>query len=221
MYGRHKVFNVFAQGVKNLRIAYPEVEINVLVVGSGDRKAVEKHGFEYHDFPNFPLTKKAQHRLTLSKNKADYYLFLGSDDLIDERMFGYYLKQIKNGYDLIAPYDIHLYNKGRMYYSEGYSRRNPRHGEALAVGRCLSNRLLESFKWVLWEGERNKGLDGAVWKKLKKTVRKRLFYSKNLGIIMDIKTHENISKFKPKNYKNRGLVNRYLNKNLIRLLNDI
>jgi hypothetical protein len=221
MYGRHRTFNVFAQGIKNLQIAYPEVEINCLAVGTGDRKIVEKHGFEYHEFPNQPLSEKAQHRLELSKNKADYYLFLGSDDVMDEKLFGYYLERIKQGYDFIAPYDIHYWNRGVLYYSSGYKRGDARFKEPLAVGRCLSNKLLNDFNWELWTEERKIGLDAGVWKKLKEVKNSHFFKSKNIGILLDVKTVENLSRFDRRKHTRIGFPQDYLNPNLIPLLNGL
>lgn len=221
MYGRHRTFNVFAQGVKNLQEAYPEVEINVLVVGTGDKKIADKHGFEYHDYPNQPLSEKAQHRLELSKNKAHYYLFLGSDDVMDVKLFGYYLERIKQAYDFIAPYDIHYWSRGILYYSSGYKRDNPRFKEPLAVGRCLSNKLLNDFNWELWTTERRIGLDAGVWKKLKKVKNSHFFKSKTIGILLDVKTKDNLSKFDRKLHTRIGFPKDYLNENITLLLNEL
>ena len=220
IYGRHDSFEVFAQGVKNLREAF-DVKINVLAVGTGDKEVVEKHGFEYHEFPNSPLSLKAQRRLTLSRNRADYYMFLGSDDMVDEKLFAYYLKKMRQGFDLIASYDIHYYHKGEMYYSKGYPRGNRRHGEPLAVGRCVSNRLLGKFKWTLWDEKRDRCLDGLAWRKLKKARRKHFFYSKGIGIVMDVKTDGNVSKFVPARHEKLGSPEGILKDNIIDKLNGI
>jgi len=221
MYGRHRTFDVFAQGIKNLRKSFPDIEIDCLVVGTGDEKIVKKHGFEYHEYPNQPLSEKAQYRLDLCKHRADYYLFLGSDDLMDEKLFSYYLDRISEGYDFIAPYDIHYWWRGMVYYSSGYKKGSHRYGEALAVGRCLSNKVLNDFRWSLWTEKRSIGLDAMVWKKLKKTKKKHFFYSKDIGILIDIKTKQNLSSFNKKGHIKEGHPKDFLNPNLIPLLNGI
>lgn len=221
VYGRHRTFKVFAQGVRNLREAYPEVDIDVLVVGTGDKKSVDIHGFEYHDFPNQPLSAKAQHRLELSKNRADYYLFLGSDDLMDVKLFGYYLEKIKEGYDFIAPYDIYYWFKNIIYYSSGYKQDSPRYKEPLAVGRCLSNKLLNEFNWQLWTEERKIGLDAGVWKKLKRVKNSHFFNCKDIGILLDVKTPQNLSRFNKRLHTRMGWPKEFLNNNLIPLLNGL
>ena len=221
MYGRHRTFDVFAQGIRNLQDAFPNIEINCLVVGSGDQKAADKHGFEYHDYPNQPLSEKAQHRLSLCKNRADYYLFLGSDDILDEKLFSYYLERIQDGYDFIAPYDIHLHWRSEVYYAQGYAKGNARHGEPLAVGRCLSNKLLNDLNWELWMQRKEIGLDGLAWNKLKRVKNKHFFYSKDIGIVMDVKTKDNLSSFNKKGHVKVGRPKGILNKNLIPLLNGL
>lgn len=221
MYGRHKTFDIFAQGVFNLRKAFPRVQIDVLVVGSGDEEAAQKHGFEYYDFPNQPLSEKAQYRLSLCKDRADYYLFMGSDDIMDAELFQHYLNKMKDGLDLIACYDIYLYSRGMMYYSKGYPSDSSRFGEALAVGRCCSNKLLGEHDWELWTEERKIGLDGKVWQKLKDTKRKHIFYSKHVGILLDVKTNENIGKINQVRHTELGHAEDWLDENIVLLLDEL
>jgi len=223
MYGRHEVFEVYAQGIKNLQVAYPDVDIQCMIVGTGDKEIAEKHGFEYHEFPNKPLGAKAQHRLELCKNRADYYLFLGSDDIMDEHLFGYYLEQIKKGIDYISCYEIYYHNKGNIYHSKGYPRSSHRHGEPIAVGRCVSNSLLARHKWNLWSAKaKDRGLDGAVYKKLRKTNSKHFFrLNQSGGVLLDIKTSNNLTKLNFNHYDNVGKDKDFLNPNLIPLLNGL
>lgn len=220
MYKRHKVFDVFAQGIINLQKAFPEHEIKCLVVGSGDKEAVDKYDFEYIDYPNEPLSAKADYRLSLCRDKADYYLFLGSDDIIDVKTFAYYLARIDEGYDWIAPYDLCLWNNGDIYYSEGYKPTNPRYMESLAVGRCCSNSLLNDCNWSLWSEIKDKNIDRQAYLKLnQKSVKEHFFRLQDTGgCIYDLKTGQNISVFTPENHILIGKDHEYMDNNLLPLL---
>lgn len=221
MYRRHKVFDVFAQGIINLQEAFPEHEISCLVVGTGDKEAVDKYGFEYVDHPNQPLSQKANYRLKLCRDKADYYLFLGSDDIIDVKTFAYYLEKIEQGHDWIAPYDLCLVNNGYVYYSQGYKPGNPRFRESLAVGRCVSNELLEKCRWNLWDEIKERNIDKQAYDKLKHRAENEHFFYMTVtgGCIYDLKTGDNISEFIPENHKLIGEDFEYMAQNLIPLMN--
>lgn len=219
MYRRHKTFNVFAQGIRNLQEAFPDVDIECIIIGTGDEKAAERHGFEYYEYKNEPLSEKAQYRLSLCKDRADYYLFMGSDDVMDVKLFAYYLDKMRKGYGLIACYDIHYYHKGIMYYSKGYRSNSIRYGEGLAVGRCVSNGVLRKHDWQLWMTKKSKGLDGLVWKKLKNTKKRHIFYSQHIGLLMDIKTNRNLSKLNENRHIKVGMPSDYVEPNIMELLN--
>ncbi len=216
MYGRHEVFEVFAEGVKQLQDSFLDIQIDCLVVGTGDREIVEKHGFEYHEFENMPLSRKAQERLRLSEGRADYYLFLGSDDFISVDTFKYCLDYMKSGHDFIAPYDILLFNKGKMYYAEGYNSYHPRNGGPLAVGRIVSNGLLNKCGWKLWSGNRAKNIDGLAYSRLSQFATNKHFYrlSDIQGVIVDVKTEDNLSEFNPERYEYLGLDVEYISKRM-------
>ena len=80
---RPEVFKIFAESIKLLK-----GDIVVCVVGSeGDksRKMVESYGFQYTEAPNKPLwVKWNQAAILASQTDADYYLLMGSDDIINQ-----------------------------------------------------------------------------------------------------------------------------------------
>jgi len=221
IYGRHKTFDVFAQGIRDLQTAYPEHEIDCLAVGTGDKEAVGKHGFKYYEYPNI-LSKKAQYRLELCENKADYYLFLGSDDIINVQTFGYYLKQIEDGAEWIAPYDIFYWINREIFYSEGYTSESTRYGESLAVGRCLSNNVLTQVNWSLWETLKERNIDRQAYERLKAlNVMSHFFCLRHIGgFICDIKTKDNLSKWNNK-WRMTGLQSQFFSKKMVKLLNKL
>lgn len=220
IYGRHKTFDVFAQGIRDLQAAYPEHKIDCIAVGTGDKEAVEKHGFEYHEYPNH-LSKKAQYRLELSENRADYYLFLGSDDIVDVKTFGYYLKQIEDGAEWIAPYDIFYWINKEIFYSSGYPQ-GDRYGESLAVGRCLSNNVLNKLDWKLWQTDKTRNIDRQAYTRLKALdIKSHFFCLRHIGgFICDIKTNDNLSKWNDR-WQMTGLQSQFFSKDMVNLLKKI
>ena len=216
-YGRKEVYKAFEQGIKELQDAYPEHEIDCLVVGSGD----EFVNFEYHDYPNDPLSNKADYRLRLCKDRADYYLFLGSDDIIRPDTLKYYLTQMEKGVDWIAPMDICHSYKGEVYYSEGYPDGHYRKGESLAVGRCLSNDILNKLDWSLWRKTKFKNIDRQAYELLDKYCdNKHFFKLEDAGLIIDIKTEDSLSKFEGYRFTKIGTNEEYLSKEVCELIED-
>lgn len=219
-YRRKTTFDVFVNGLNELAEAYPEIEFECIVVGTGDRKMVEAHGLEYHEFPNDYLSEKAQYCLEKCKGRGDYYLFLGSDDIVRPDTFRYYLDNLC---DFIAPMDMVFWYKGFLYYSPGYNQYHYRAGESLAVGRMLSNELLEKCDWVLWPIKKVKNIDHQSYQKLMEhDPQRHFFYQTQIqGMICDIKTHQNVSEFTPMRFHKVGEPEDYLSDKTVELLNLI
>ena len=221
-YGRPQVFKVFAQGIRDLQKAFPKIDIECLAVGSGDKEMVEAEGIEYFNFKNDPLADKAEYRLSICRNKADYYLFLGSDDIITVEVFQYYLDRIADGHDWIAPYDLYLYHEGCMYHSKGYEVGHMRHGESLAVGRCLSNEILNSCGWSLWRSGRTRNIDKEAYDTLRRhTQNKHFFKLKGVGVLFDIKTKDNLSNFTPSTKEFMGKAEQFLPNTILKPLRPL
>lgn len=217
MYGRWKTFKAFVQGIDNLKKAFPKIDFEVLAVGTGDEDICDYYGIEYHDYPN-NLAQKAQYRLSLCKDRADYYLFLGSDDVIDANLFSYYLDRIKEGYNWIAPLDLYVWKEGKMYYATGYPQFTVRYGEPIAVGRMLSNDVLNKCEWELWTSDREKNIDREAYARLLgATTDKHFFSIRGKGVVLDIKTKDNISQFN-RQWVEMGKPEAFLDKNICETL---
>ncbi|HDY88496.1 MAG TPA: glycosyltransferase family 2 protein [bacterium] len=217
-YGRERTFDVFAHALHELDEAYPQINFECIVVGTGDKNMVEKYGFEYHEFSNQYLSEKAQFGLDLCKDRADYYLFLGSDDIVRPDTFQYYLDNLC---DFIAPMDMVFWYEGHLYYSPGYNEYHPRAGESLGVGRMLSNDLLSKCGWELWPEQKVKNIDYQSFRKIMQHDPERhFFYQTQMeGLICDIKTSENLSEFDPIRFCKVGEPYHYLSKKTVKLLN--
>jgi len=218
MYKREKVFDIYACNVKKLISHFKDIEFNVVVVGSTPicKRAATKHGFTYYYYANLPIGAKAQYRLERAREtNADYYLFLGSDDIISIPAFAYCLKYMKQGYEHIAPYDIFYNYKQSLYYSQGYDVTHSRYLEPLAVGRILSKGLLERLNWKLWDDTIvRRGLDKPASDRIKRANPKSHYYwcmDIDGGYIIDFKTETNLSQIRPHKWQYIGATKDYYN----------
>ena len=199
---RHEVFKIWAQQVLALQNDYPLIDILALVAGSEGKRSqnlVHSYGFYYIETPNQPLGNKANLRLKACKNlQPDYVLFLGSDDIVSAKAFGYILARINEGFEQISSTDLYYYDTAskRVIYSAGYI--NHRAGEPMAVGRCVSARVLDALDWRLWKKTTRRGLDGSARDRLESIFHRRHVYRHKDagGMVLDIKNEDNITLFK-------------------------
>lgn len=227
---RPEVFECFAVGVKNLIQSFPEIEFEVVAVGSEGEHSFQlafNHGFTYHEYPNDNLGKKAQFRLDkVKETDPDYVLFLGSDDILTPSAFAYCIRHMNNRIEHIAPFDIYYLNRKRLYYSEGYRVGHHRHGEPVAPGRLLSASILNKLNWTLWDNSVvHRGLDSKAYARIKSAQNSYHYYSlKDIGaMLIDIKTSENLSTFNPKFRRNHftSNISMVLPENLVDKINHI
>jgi len=120
----------------------------------------------------------------------DGVMIVGSDDLVTPSYIDAAKYLLERGADYIFLPSLYFYNlqDGRMHYCLA---------ERLGLGRVLSRRLLDMLDWKPWPDGLNKGLDGAMWEKIKdlkevNIVKLDLQTCKKLGIAaMDIKGSDN------------------------------
>ena len=208
---RPEIFKIWSISICRLINSFPGVEFKVLVAGSEkeiSRKQVEFYGFDYVEAPNDPLGNKANLRLQACKKYgADYILFLGSDDILNNKAFAFILDKMEKGFEEIAPIDLYIYDSEsrRLIYSKGYT--NERKGERLAIGRAIKTDVLNKVSWNLWRPGINKSLDGSSRKILDKYINNPFYYylKDNDLMIIDIKSEVNLSPFKIRS--NHTLIN--------------
>jgi hypothetical protein len=195
---RPEVFRFWAACVDNLREHFPELEIIACAVGSDgeeSRELAESCGVHYREFPNQPLREKADARLRFCKTfKPDWILFLGSDDVICPDLLREYVRLMEDGADIIEVSDLYYFDTatGQTAYSSGYTHR--RHGEPLAVARCINAAVAEELDWSLWRSQGRSSLDGAIHRRLSQSdFRRDRVTVKDSYLVLDIKTEVNIS----------------------------
>lgn len=197
---RPEVFKIFAESIKLLK-----GDIVVCVVGSeGDksRKMVESYGFQYTEAPNKPLgVKWNQAAILASQTDADYYLLMGSDDIINQSFLDWYIKLAQKGYEYIYVTDGYFYDtvSAKSLYWSGYKKSVYRSElrRALGCGKMLSKRLMIKASWRPWETHVDRGLDNSFNNKM------RLSTKYSIGVrcegsdrcILDIKSSTNMTPF--------------------------
>lgn len=199
---RPDIFELWAKGIKRLQENFPEVELIASVCGSeGERSRamVESHGFDYIEHPNQPIGKKANARLRRTKEfEPDYVILVGSDDLLSNDWFAYNLERMKEGYDEIAPMDIFYFDTHTLtsHYSVGYI--NHRRGEPIAVGRCVSRKLLERVDYTLWPDGIKIGLDSRSRERINNAKESHHYYHCNEEglVVCDVKGDDSVHLFK-------------------------
>lgn len=229
MWQRPEIFRIFATQCQHLKEKYGNLEL--IVTGSESHKskalAVE-YGFHYIEQANKPLGKKQNKSVLKAKQlDVDYVICVGSDDLITDKLYEYYLERFKEGFDYIAPLDCYFidYNTNKGLYWGGY--RDSRKGVACGAGRCLSKYALNKLGWQPWYDELYSNmLDTGFDEKLKRIPHTRhMFFLKGTkNFLIDIKSDVNMTPFAKWDnslfYNSKTLLNK-LPENVKRLFKEI
>jgi hypothetical protein len=158
MFQRHDIFELYIKGVNALH--RDGVEIIPCISGSegkiSERLAKKAINSRYVEVPNMPLSEKVNVALRLGKD-CDYFLNLGSDDVIHPDAFTIYLELIEKGFDFIGVTDFYFFDTltRQALYWGGY-REDYRKGCTCGAGRVLSRKFVEDNNWHIWE-ERDSG----------------------------------------------------------------
>jgi hypothetical protein len=199
MYKRHDVFELYIKGVNELQ--RDDVEIIPCISGSEgkiSRELVSKiKNSRYVEIENQPLALKTNAALKLGHD-CDFFLNIGSDDVIHPDLLNVYIELMKQGYDFIGVTDFYFYNlptKEALYwggYIQDYSK-----GITLGAGRVLSRRFVEYYDWNIFEEKDSRHLDHSMDRKLETYPGLSCLFSvKNHRVWgMDIKSELNMTPF--------------------------
>lgn len=205
MWQRHRVFEMFAEGVKDLQKHFAEsLDIQACVSGSEgptSRDLVKSYGFHYVEAPNSPLSAKMNRPLELARKlSADYCLMLGSDDLIGVKLMSKYLEHMRNGVDFVYLTDCYFFDtvSKRGLYWGGYMKPNNK-GDAAGIGKLISKRLLDKIDWNCFPPGFDRVLDTGFDKQIKNVPHTRAGINlKQHGLFaLDIKSEVNMTHFAP------------------------
>ena len=191
---RYETLKLFNTCIERLKEDY---DIEVVAVGSepGDKQICEALNYNYVQAPNNPLGGKLNYGLKACKRlESDAVLMLGSDDILSSNVMLYYIQQLKKGFDFVGFLDCYFMNLETkdMIYWKGY--RGQRAGEPIGAWRCLSRNLLNRLNWEAWDNQHH-SVDYTMWNKLK-GVKKHVTRCKDKFLLVDLKTSENVTKFR-------------------------
>ena len=204
MWKRKEVFRIFAEGIILLQKKFPKIAIQCFIAGSEGKQSEElakSYNFNYIEYPNQPLGKKFNAATQLAMRwQPDYYMMLGSDDLISPALFQKYIEQMQKKIDYIYLIDSFFYDirSKQTAYWGGYIQ-NWNKGHAAGIGRCLSAAVIQAMDGQPWLiGKYDNLLDTSMDIQLKKI--KHSSYSISCGksncMALDIKSSVNMTPFK-------------------------
>lgn len=205
---RPEIFEVFAQGVENLKGFQKDWEVHVVVAGSEgslSEKMVRSKGFGYVEVPNSPLGRKMNAALQAARElNPTYCLLMGSDDIVSPEMLRMYLQAVgpvecpECAYDFYGVTDFYFYDliTNQAIYWGGYDQPANR-GFTCGAGRMISNRLLDIMNWQCWDNDIDRKLDTSMQKRLSHHEHtSKTFSLRNEGVMaVDIKTLVNRTPF--------------------------
>ena len=203
MWQRPEVWDMFKQGVRRLRNQYNDVDVQVCVSGSeggASQNRCKEKWIHYVEIENHPLGRKMNTALTLAKQtNADYYLLMGSDDIICNNLFDLYLDYMEQEIDYIYLMDGYFFDttsKKSLYWGGYADKLNL--GRPLGAGRMLSKRLVEKMDYKCWYDVKLSGLlDQAMDEKLEgvKYTKQEIYCRDNDCMLLDIKSSTNMTRF--------------------------
>lgn len=176
VHGRHKLLKTFL----DYSLTLPIYKI-VAVYSSPEDKAFLD---TYPDvcavyFKNTPLSKKWNHAIkTCEQYNPSAVVISGSDDLLSRNYINYCKYKITSGYDMIGTKCWTNVFIDKDYYYMCAAHYPIKNDNPLGLGRCISKKLLDKFKWNIYDFNKNKGLDGASFRLLQKYLSKKNYIEK-------------------------------------------
>lgn len=201
---RPEIFRLFADNMKRLKANFSETPVNIgfAVAGSEGYKSrymVEKVGGFYIEADNGKLTRKWNMATKCAENemRPDWFIFLGSDDLIPAKTMEFYIKKMKEGFDYINMLDTYFFDtvskKGLIWL--GYN--NTMKSMPSGVGKAVHRNVLEKAVFEPFVSGYDTVLDPAFDKKINNIVKHPFsFRLEQEGLFaLDIKSSTNMTPF--------------------------
>ena len=188
-FGRTGIFEIFASGVQRLR---QETGFDIPCVVAGDIGGADvchEYGIEHIEFPNKPLTGKFNRACQELKDRVDYVMISGTDNLLSTKTFQMIQAEAEKGIDLIGLNDVYFYGmdgiqSGKFIYF-GTTK-------VLGVGRTVSSRVLDQIDWKPWRVDRDRGIDTVMLDSVRDLVKTSVLLEG--GFVVDLKTSWNLNR---------------------------
>ena len=198
IYKRPEILRIFLEGFQRVKKTYPSL-ILVCIISPEDKfydtnlKMIMDAGGDVCEFKNKPLGEKKNAGLdfALREYDFDYFMDLGSDDLLNSKIF-----------ELYQPYmegDLTFFGLDNLYIHDWYSKRtlflkNYNGDHTFGAGRMLHRRAIDL---PLWPDDAPDGLDTKMQRGLQaKDINDYIIKTGEVPYILDIKTNTNLSHFR-------------------------
>lgn len=144
---------------------------HVICVGDeNERKTCEKAGAQYLIAPNTLGLKWNNGFEEAGRQKAEAIVFVGSSDWLSDNWLT--AAKYLDKYDMIGKLDFNMTHvcQSAILLSNwpGYPKGNPRHGEAIGIGRMIRAEMLDKFKWRPFRDDANMSMDWQMLQNVKK-----------------------------------------------------
>lgn len=106
----------------------------------------------YIQRPNIPMGKKANDACETAKGLGTHYMMTGSDDLISQKMWSYYVNY--KG-DHLGLRDLYFYDVriNKMIYWKGYREGTPKQDMPIGAAKMVSNSVMEAVNFRPYNDE--------------------------------------------------------------------
>ena len=184
-HGRESVLQVF---VNNLLALVPVPK--VIICGSGEdncKSIVEAAGFEYIEYKNFPVGEKANFCCSHAfEFDVTHYMITGSDDLISQRLWDFYLNY-KGSYCGLKDLYFFCTESRKLIYWKGYLEEKRYFG--YPIGSCLliSRDLMEEVDFKPYKNESKWPREQDAHESIREFQDIELFGVNEVGISVDLK----------------------------------
>jgi len=190
-FGRVPILEIFAEGITRLRDETQRI-IPCVCVGSEDgAETCRSHTIDHIIYPNSPLTSKFNRACLEMKDRCDYVMILGSDNLISTKTFLNVVEECDKGADLIGFSEVYFYclddvHTGKLIHFK--------HTTVLGVGRTISAKVLDNLNWQPWVITRDRAIDTIMLDAVRPFVKTRSLLDGEF--VVDLKTSMNLNPVK-------------------------
>ena len=120
----------------------------------------------------------------------DYVMVLGSDDLLRPQTWGYIATAIEEGLPAFGFNTAYLYD--RINHRAKVWNAGP---GTFGAGRCVRRDVVEKCGWVMWDGEKNNGIDNSQEHILLSVGEPIHIIQTHVPVVCDIKDNDNLNSY--------------------------
>ena len=120
----------------------------------------------------------------------EYVMVLGSDDLLRPQVWGYIRTAIDEGLPAFGFNQAYLYD--RINHRAKIWNAGP---STFGAGRCVRRDVVKKCDWVMWDGEKNNGIDNSQEHILLSVGEPIHIIQTHVPVVCDIKDNDNLNSY--------------------------